>query len=84
MRLELYQFEQCPFCSEVRAKMTSLGLSFVAHNPRQNEDRMEEMLEIGGEDKVPFLVVKSDDGEVLKTMYESDEIKEWLEEKFGD
>ncbi|MFB6265986.1 MAG: glutaredoxin domain-containing protein, partial [Candidatus Nanohaloarchaea archaeon] len=41
MKLELYQFEQCPYCRKVREKLTELGLSFTAHNPRQNEERME-------------------------------------------
>ncbi|MFB6167089.1 MAG: glutaredoxin domain-containing protein, partial [Candidatus Nanohaloarchaea archaeon] len=72
MELELYQFEQCPYCSKVRRKMTELGLSFTAHNPRQNEDRMEEMLEIGGKDQVPFLVARDEDGDIVETMYESD------------
>ncbi len=82
MDLELYQFEQCPFCSKVRAKMTELGLSFTAHNPRQNEEKMDELLELGGEDQVPFLVVR-EDGEVVETLYESDDIISYLEENFG-
>lgn len=81
--LELYQFEQCPFCREVRLKMTELGLSFVAHNPRHNEKVMEEMLEIGGEDQVPFLVVRDGEGEVIETVYESDDIIEYLEGNFS-
>lgn len=83
MELELYQFEGCPFCSKVRKKMTELGLSFTAHNPRQNEERMEELMELGGEDQVPFIVVRDDDGEVEETMYESDDINEYLEEHFA-
>ncbi|MDY6768836.1 MAG: glutathione S-transferase N-terminal domain-containing protein [Candidatus Nanohaloarchaea archaeon] len=83
MKLELYQFEGCPFCSKVRATMTDLGLSFVAHNPRQNEEKMEELLELGGEDQVPFLVVRDEDGDVVETLYESDDIIAYLEENFS-
>lgn len=82
MHLELYQFEGCPYCSKVRQKMTDLGLSFTAHNPRQNEARMEELLELGGQDQVPFLVVRGDDGEVVESLYESDDIVDYLEENF--
>ncbi|MDY6774089.1 MAG: glutathione S-transferase N-terminal domain-containing protein, partial [Candidatus Nanohaloarchaea archaeon] len=63
MKLELYQFEQCPYCRKVREKLTELGLSFTAHNPRQNEERMEELLELGGKDQVPFLVDRDEDAD---------------------
>lgn len=84
MQLELYQFEGCPYCSKVRKTMTELGLSFIAHNPRQNEAKMDELMELGGEDQVPFLVVRDGAGEVVETLYESDDINDWLEENFGD
>ena len=32
--LELYQAEDCPFCTEVREKLLELGVSYVIHNPR--------------------------------------------------
>ncbi|MDY6769748.1 MAG: glutathione S-transferase N-terminal domain-containing protein [Candidatus Nanohaloarchaea archaeon] len=83
MELELYQMEGCPFCGKVRQTLSELGLSFTAHNPRQNEERMQELLELGGEDQVPFLVVRDDSGEVVETLYESDDIVDWLEEEFG-
>lgn len=83
MMLELYQFEGCPYCRKVRKKMTELGLSFTAHNPRQNEDRMDELMELGGEDQVPFLVDRDEDGEIREKLYESDDIVEYLEETYG-
>lgn len=83
MRLELYQFEGCPYCSKVRKKMTELGLSFTAHNPRQNEERMDELMELGGEDQVPFLVDRDEDGDVVETLYESDDINHYLEKNFS-
>ncbi len=81
--LELYQFEGCPYCKKVRKKMTELGLSFTAHNPRQNEDRMDELMELGGKDQVPFLVDRDEDGEIRETLYESDDIVEYLEETYA-
>lgn len=81
MQLELYQLEQCPYCQKVRKKLSDMGVSFTAHNPRQNPDRMDELLEIGGQDQVPFLVVRNDDGEIVDSMYESDDINDWLDEQ---
>jgi glutathione S-transferase len=83
MQLELYQKEGCPYCKKVRQKMSDLGLSFVAHNPRKNDEKMDEMLELGGQDQVPFLVVRADGGERQESMYESDDINAYLEEQFA-
>jgi len=81
--LELYQFEGCPYCKKVRKKMTELGLSFIAHNPRQNEEKMEELMELGGQDQVPFLVDRAEDGSIRESLYESDDIVEYLEKHYA-
>ncbi|MFB6187165.1 MAG: glutathione S-transferase N-terminal domain-containing protein [Halobacteriaceae archaeon] len=83
--LELYQAEGCPYCAKVREKLTELGLSVVIHNPRtaggelRNEKTQSELTTIGGQDQIPFLV--DTDREV--TLYESDDIVEYLEEHYG-
>ena len=83
--LELYQAEGCPYSGTVREKMTELGLSYVVHNPRlhdgdvQNEQTHDELLALGGEDQIPFLV----DHQRGITMYESDEIVDYLDEQYG-
>lgn len=82
--IELYQAEGCPHCAKVREKLTELGVSYITHNPRLpakdgsdicNEQVHEEMVAIGGEDQVPFLV----DHDRRVSMYESDDIVEYLE-----
>ncbi|NUB89542.1 glutathione S-transferase N-terminal domain-containing protein [Haloterrigena sp. SYSU A558-1] len=82
--LELYQAEGCPHSAEVRETLTDLGVSYVIHNPRRpgdeggdtlNEQTLQAMEAIGGEDAIPFLV-DTDRGE---TRYESDEIVDYLE-----
>ncbi len=56
--LELYQFEECPYCKRVRAKMTDLGISYIIHNvPRDRESR-DELQKISGQRFVPVLVDK--------------------------
>ena len=82
--LELYQAEDCPHSGNVREKLTELGLSYVAHNPRlaegevRNETTNGALEAIGGESQIPFLV-DTDRGE---TMYESDEIVDFLERHY--
>jgi glutathione S-transferase len=85
--LELYQAEGCGYSKKVREKLTGLGVSYVAHNPRLpggqggdvlNQQTYDELLKIGGEDQIPFLVNRRR-GE---TVYESDDIMDYLEEHY--
>lgn len=86
--LELYQAEGCPHSAEVRDALTDLGLSYVTHNPRRpggeggdllNEVTHAEMTEHGGKDQIPYLV----DSRHGVTMYETDDIVEYLQETYG-
>ncbi|MFC6716429.1 glutathione S-transferase N-terminal domain-containing protein [Natrialbaceae archaeon GCM10025810] len=83
--LELYQAEGCPYSSTVREKLTDLGVSYVAHNPRRpegdvrNERTYRAMQDVGGRDSIPFLV----DTDREETIYEGDEIVDYLEEHYA-
>ena len=86
--LELYQAEGCPHSTEVRETLSELGVSYVAHNPRLpgdeggevcNELTHRAMTEIGGGDEIPLLV----DTDQEETLYESERIVEYLEERYG-
>lgn len=86
--LVLYQAESCDHSAKVREKLTELGLSFVAHNPRLprneggdilNEQTLDELVRVGGEDQIPFLV----DTLREETRYESADIVDYLEEQYG-
>ena len=83
--LELYQAEGCPYSQTVREALTDLGVSYVAHNPRlhggevRNEQTHEELTEFGGQDQIPFLV----DHQRGITMYESDDIVDYLREHYA-
>lgn len=56
--LELYQFEECPYCKAVRTKLTDLGMSYVIHNvPRRTSgEERTELEKISGQKFVPVLV----------------------------
>lgn len=84
--LELYQSEGCPHCAKVRETLSEVGVSYVIHNPRlpskdggdvTNEVTYEELTG-SGEDQIPYLV----DTDRGVTMYESDDIVDYLEEHY--
>lgn len=86
--LVLYQAEHCGRSREVRKKLTELGLSFVAHNPRMpgdrggealNKETLDEMKDLGGKDQIPFLV----DTRTGERLYEGRDIVEFLEDNYG-
>ncbi|NHN42082.1 glutaredoxin [Halorubellus sp. JP-L1] len=84
---ELYQSEGCPHSKKVREKLSELGLSYVAHNPRlpgdeggdvTNELTHDELTALG-DDQIPYLV----DTDRRVTMHESDDIVDYLEEHYA-
>ena len=86
--LELYQSESCPHSKKARAKLSDLGVSYVAHNPRfpgdqggevTNEQTHHELAAIGGEDQIPFLV----DTDREESVYEADDIVDYLDEHYA-
>ncbi|OGI23584.1 MAG: hypothetical protein A2287_04660 [Candidatus Melainabacteria bacterium RIFOXYA12_FULL_32_12] len=77
--LELYQFEQCPYCKKVREKLTELNLDYICRNVQKGTRKRGILLTLGGQDQVPFLV--DQDKEVY--MYESDKIIEYLDKNYG-
>jgi len=85
--LELYQSEDCPHCATVRATLSELGISYVAHNPRLPGDQggdvtnevTQEELTAGGQDQIPYLV----DTDRGVTLYESDDIVDYLETHYA-
>lgn len=78
--LELYQFEECPYCKAVRTKLTDLGMSYIIHNvPRIREERTE-LEKITGQKFVPVLV----DPNTGVTIADDDEKAiEYLEKTYG-
>ncbi|RBI60285.1 glutaredoxin [halophilic archaeon] len=83
--LELYQAEGCGYSQNVRETLTELGISYIIHNPRtapgetQNEQTHDELRTLGGQDQIPFLV----DHQCGVTMYESDDIVDYLNTHYG-
>ncbi len=78
--LELYQFEECPYCKAVRIKLTDLGISYIIHNvPRIREER-KDLEKLTGQKFVPVLVDPNTD----TTIADDDEKAiEYLEKAYG-
>ena len=79
--LELYQYEGCPYCIEVREKLSQLGLDYICRNaPPGRPDKDKPLIALSGGRKVPFLM-DPDKGVYLKT---TREIIAYLEDTYGD
>ena len=72
----LYQFNLCPFCIKVRRVMRKLNLPIELKNANTDEKLKAELLDQGGSSKVPCLRIGD------KWMYESNDIINYLENKF--
>lgn len=80
--LSLYQFSSCPFCIKVRRQIKRQSLTIALLDAQHNQQYREELLNGGGEIKVPCLKIVSEDGEV-KWMYESNDILQYLADNFS-
>lgn len=75
MKLELYYYQQCPFCHMTLVKIKELGLeeSIEFKNTLEGPQFRKEHMERSGRTTVPCLYI---DGE---PMFESQDIMNWLE-----
>jgi len=79
-RLELFEFEACPFCRKVREALTVLDLEAVIYPcPKQGERFRPGVIERGGKAQFPYLV----DANAGVELYESDAIVAHLFERYG-
>lgn len=78
--LELYQFEECPYCVRVRVKMTDLGIDCILRNEPREKSKRDRLRKISGQVGVPTLV-DSDTGTIIPD--DDDEILAYLEERYG-
>ena len=78
--LELYEFENCPFCRKVREAFSILDLDArIWPCPKNGPRYREELRKRGGKAQFPYLV---DPNRNLE-MYESDDIVRYLFETYG-
>lgn len=80
-QLALYQFHACPFCIKVRRVLKRHSLNIELRDAKQSGQFRQELLEQGGQIKVPCLRITNADGSV-SWMYESNDIIRYLEQTF--
>jgi glutathione S-transferase len=80
-RLELYEFEACPYCRKVREALSVLDLEAMIYPCPKGGPRFRPKVERrGGKAQFPFLV----DPNTRTEMYESDDIVTYLFDQYGD
>lgn len=77
--VELFIWQSCPFCQKVLRAAAEIGLQENSHykiiDAGPGTTGRERVSEVGGKAMVPFLI----DGDI--SMYESDDIIEYLKQK---
>lgn len=80
--MALYQFTVCPFCIKTRRAMHKLGLKVETRNASGNNQARKDLEQQGGKIQVPCLRI-SEAGKDDVWMYESGQIIQYLEQRFG-
>ena len=77
--LELYQFEECPYCKRVRSALTDFGISYIIHNVSRDSAERDDLEKISGQRFVPVLIDPNTD-----TMIVDDDEKaiQYVEERY--
>lgn len=80
--LVLYQYQTCPFCIKVRQQMRRLSLNVVQYDAQPDGTHRANLLQGGGQAKVPCLRITDDAGK-SQWMYESAAINAYLQRRFA-
>ena len=75
--LALYQFKTCPFCIKVRREIKRQSLNIELRDAQYDQEYRQQLLNGGGQIKVPCLKVKQDNGNQV-WLYESSEVIRYL------
>lgn len=79
--IEIYEFESCPFCRKVREIVSVLDLDVLYYPcPRDGPNFRPKAVQLGGKQQFPYMV----DPNTGVSMYESDDIINYLVGKYGD
>jgi glutaredoxin len=81
-KMALYQYAACPFCVKVRRAMKRNALNIETRDAKRSEQFKEELLQGGGQLKVPCLRIEDNNGDV-RWMFESGDIISYLEQRFN-
>lgn len=77
--LELFHFEDCPYCQKVRRKLEELDLTYISHPSPRGSVKREFLNRFVEELQFPLLV----DVEKNIFMFESEDICKYLEKMYA-
>ena len=80
--LILYQFNTCPFCIKVKRNNKRLSLKIETRDAQHNPIHRQELLQGGGQIKVPCLKIIDEKGND-SWLYESNKILQYLQGRFA-
>jgi len=78
--LELWDFENCPYCRKVREVLCELDLDYLCHPLPHGHPGWKDFAAREGKHQVPFLV----DPNTRRRLYESDDIDAYLSATYGN
>lgn len=81
-KLSIYQFYACPFCVKTRRAVHALNIDIEYRDATNNKLHRSELLEQGGEIKVPCLRIE--EAGASRWLYESSDIINYLNKQFSD
>lgn len=81
-KLSLYQFYACPFCVKTRRAIHALNIKIEYRDAANNKQHRSELLEQGGEIKVPCLRIE--EAGTSRWLYESSDIINYLNKQFAN
>lgn len=80
--LVLYQYKTCPFCIKVRQEIGRLSLKIQRIDAQHEGHDRKELLERGGQAKVPCLRITDPAGN-SQWLYDSEKIRAYLQGRFS-
>jgi glutaredoxin len=81
-RLVMYEFLTCPFCIKTRRAIKRLSLNIETRDALHHALSRQQLLEGGGQIKVPCLRITNAEGDI-EWLYESDDIIQYLQQSFA-
>jgi len=77
--MALYQYQTCPFCIKTRRAIKRLALTIETRDAQRKGENRQQLLEGGGQIKVPCLKVMDENGTSI-WLYESNDIISHLQD----
>lgn len=82
MNVKLYTYQACPYCEKVRQAFAEMGFDYEEVDAERGTPGSKALVELGGRQQVPFLVVE-EGGEIVHQMYESNDIIDYAKQHFA-